>query len=173
MQAHPKISEKALIEWLEIQAETPLDEDRRIKASIWLAVLASGPIIDNPLDTESRIDICRNLNYGDWTKKVWLTGWTAGSQPAVIEAIPESTDIKKIIDRYYDEGWTVRQFGSCCWRLWKDEILPIRTKAEILRIRKEINNCVGTNVPGWAKVQGITRKELEKCDLAIAYCREV
>ena len=81
----------------------------------------------------TRIDFIKD---GVWTVKKYPYGWTARTEPLTTEVKGAEFDFDQALAYLHSKGWvTVRWDGG--GRAWKYRKAPIRTKEEILSLRKK------------------------------------
>ncbi|MDR3572821.1 MAG: hypothetical protein P4L50_03085 [Anaerolineaceae bacterium] len=66
-------------------------------------------------------------------------GWTALTRPVTEETKPVGFDLEASLKWCADNGFTVRRFPGGA-RAWKGEVLPIRDRYTIQRMRRDIDN---------------------------------
>jgi hypothetical protein len=89
----------------------------------------------------TRIDFIKD---GAWTVKKFCYGWTARTEPLSAEIKDDKFDFEKSLAYLQSKGWvTVRWDGGA--RAWKYRKAPIRTKEEILELRRRSNESQSTD----------------------------
>lgn len=84
----------------------------------------------------TRIDIFQ-LPSGELRIMKYCEGWTAGT-PATENYMTDAMTLAQVAEWLTARGWIIRRWPGGM-RAWRHKIMPIRTKAQIIRKRDELS----------------------------------
>jgi hypothetical protein len=127
---------------------------------------------------------------GRWTVQKWLAGWTASTQPNYTEVKPAGWEAAEAVrwlqahrpqDDAQIEGWRYETVGAHFIRAWYGPRLPVRTKAQIIRMRDALKDYRNSELlyvqrepwrvlprPAWLPAD-VSVMEIERDKLDLAY----